>query len=268
MDSEGGIVKDKKEIARQQADFIEKQKIEAKSFIDKIDKLEIETILLAGSVARGDFFPGKFGGMIDLVVMRKNGSKVTAEDIFGPNQEPDIPFHCVKLGACWFEILFTDFITASDFAKFDEPRKYSILEAEIVYDVNGSFGNELKKINELKKEECALELKNKIGYINYLLSDYKKDRWFRRDAFLQMHENLNTAIRMGVCGLYYKNNSYVPAEDRQLYYSLSLEKLPCNYEKVLVKLKSQKSKSFSNYKKREELFRKTILAFVEQEDAY
>ena len=195
--------------------------------------------------------------------MRKKESRVTAEDIFGPNQEPDIPFHCVKSGACWFEILFTDFISADDFAKFEEARKYSVLEAEILYDVNGSFEKELVKINEAKKEECALELKNKIGYINYLLSDYKKDRWFRRGAFLQMHENLNTAIRIGIICLYYKNNSYAPAEDRQLYYSLSLQSLPADYEKVLVKLKDQKSRSISNYRKREELFRKTILDFVD-----
>jgi len=259
-------MKDKKEIVKQQSDFIEKQKKEAQNFIAKIDKSEIETILLAGSVARGDFFPGKFGGMIDLVVMRKKESKVSAEEVFGPNQDPDIPFHCIKSGDCWFQILFIDYISASDFIKFDEPRKYSILEAEIVYDANGSFEKELAKINEAKKEECASWLKDKIAYINYLLSDYKKDRWFRRDAFLQMHENLNTAIRMGVCGLYYKNNSYAPAEDRQLYYSLSLENLPDNYEKVLVKLKNQNSKSFSNYRKREELFRKTILAFVEEEN--
>ncbi|MCQ2386410.1 MAG: hypothetical protein MJ078_07045 [Clostridia bacterium] len=57
--------------------------------------------------------------------------------------------------------------------------------------------------------------RNSVFALECLLSDYKKDRWLRRKAILQLHENLNTAIRMGILCLYYKNNSYAPAEDRQ-----------------------------------------------------
>ncbi|MDO4505766.1 MAG: hypothetical protein Q4B64_02330 [Spirochaetales bacterium] len=259
-------MKNKKAIQKQQADFIEEQKKQAKLFVSQIDKTKIETILLSGSVARGDFFPGEMGGMIDLVVMKNKESGITAEELFGPNQEPEIPFHCIKFGDCWFQILFIDFISADDFIKFDEARKFSFLESEILYDPDESYTKELVKINEIKKNECAQELQRKIGYINYLLSDYKKDRWLRRKAFLQLHENLNTAIRMGVVCLYYKNSSYAPAEDRQLYYSLTLEKLPASYEKIIHRLKNQNTNCGLNYKRREDLFRKTILAFVEDQE--
>lgn len=46
--------------------------------------------------------------MFDLIVMKKQGSNITAEDIFGPDQDPPIPYHCVKVDNLWFAILFTD----------------------------------------------------------------------------------------------------------------------------------------------------------------
>ena len=51
----------------------------------------------------------------------------------------------------------------------------------------------------MKTKEAIIEqqknLEEALGYIHYLISDYKKDRYYRREAFVQMHENLNTAIR-------------------------------------------------------------------------
>ena len=260
-------MKNKNEIINQQKDFISEMKASAVKFINGINKAEIQTILLSGSVARGDFFPrkdekGEDVGMIDLIVMRKSGSIVTAEEIFGPNQDPDIPYHCVKIDKVWFAIWFTDFITVEQFSHFDEARKFSILEAEIRYDENNLYEAELKRINAFKTEDCKKELENKTGYINYLISDYKTDRWRRRDAFLQLHENLNTALRMAICCLYYKNNSYAPAEDRQLYYSLTLPNLPENYESLICELKNQNTASEKDYNRREKLFRETLLEFI------
>ena len=93
-------MKSKEVIIEQQNDFILKLKDKTCEFINSIDKSEIETILLSGSLSRGDFFPrinedGDIDGMVDLTVMRKKGSRIKAEDIFGPDQEPQIPFHCV-----------------------------------------------------------------------------------------------------------------------------------------------------------------------------
>ncbi len=264
-------MKNKKEIIEQQHDFISEMKAAAVRFTDSIDKSEIETILLSGSVARGDFFPrkdagGEYVGMVDLIVMRRQGSSLSAEVLFGPNQDPAIPYHCVKIGNVWFAIWFTDFIRAEDFVHFDEARKFSVLEALPLYDKHACYEAELIKINKIKTEECRQELRNKTAYIHYLISDYKTDRWRRRGAFLQLHENLNTAIRMAVCCLYYKNNSYAPAEDRQLYYSLTLPLLPENYDALISELKNQDTASEADYQRREALFRNWLLDFIAEQE--
>ena len=113
-------MKTKEEIIEQQKDFIQNLKNITYDFINRIDKSEIETILLSGSVSRADFFPqkkenGEYDGMVDLIVMRKEGSSITAEEIFGPDQDPPIPYHCVKCDNVWFAILFTDFIDTNKF---------------------------------------------------------------------------------------------------------------------------------------------------------
>ncbi|MBP5449700.1 MAG: hypothetical protein J6Y01_06240 [Spirochaetales bacterium] len=255
-------MRDKDSIIKQQKDFIYNLKKKTNNFIETIDKTEIEAILLSGSVARGDYFPGKIDGMVDLIIMKKSGSTLTAENLLGKNQKPHIPYHCVQYGDVWFAILFTDFVMTQDFAKLEEPRKFSFIESEILFDKNDLYSKEIIKINQLKNEECNRELQNKIGYIRYLLSEYKKDRWQRRGAIIQLHENLNTAIKMGICCLFYKNNSYVPAEDRALYYSFTLENLPENYATLISNLKNQDTLSEDDYNRRESLFRSLILDWI------
>ena len=85
-------MKRKAEIALEQQTFINDIKQKTVDFLYTIDKTKIETILLSGSVARGDFFPGKFSGMVDLTVMKRPGAEISAEEIFGPNEEK----YCLK----------------------------------------------------------------------------------------------------------------------------------------------------------------------------
>lgn len=263
-------MKTKEVIIEQQKDFIQEMKNRTSSLINSINKSEIETILLSGSVSRADFFPrkkenGEYDGMVDLIVMRKKGSSVTAEAIFGPDQDPPIPYHCIKIDDVWWAILFTDFIDNEMFSHFEEPRKFSILEAQILYDPNDSYKNELEKINQFVKEDLKKNLDGALGYIHYLISDYKKDRWYRREAFIQMHENLNTAIRAGVRALFYLNGFYAPAEDHAIYYSHSLQKLPENYAELISQACSQKADSEEDYFRREKIFMGKIVGFIEKQ---
>ena len=262
-------MKTKEVIIEQQKDFIQEMKDKTFTFINSIDKSEIETILLSGSLSRGDYFPQKkqnaeYNGMVDLIVMRKKGSRITAEEIFGPDQDPPIPYHCVKIDNIWFAILFTDFIDIDMFSKFEEPRKFSVLESQILYDPNSSYKNELVKINQFAKEDLENNLNGSLGYIHYLISDYKKDRWYRRDAFIQLHENLNTAIRAGIRALFYLNGFYSPAEDRAIYYSHSLQQLPENYAEVISKACNQITDSEEDYFRREKIFMENIVGFIEK----
>ena len=147
-------MKTKEVIIEQQKDFIQEMKNKTLALINSIDKSEIETILLSGSVSRADFFPLKkendeYRGHVDLIVMRKKGSCVAAEDIFGPDNDPPVPYHCIKVDHVCYAILFTDFIDTEKFLQLDEPRKFSVLESQILYDPNNSYKNELEKINQL-----------------------------------------------------------------------------------------------------------------------
>ncbi|MBP5451481.1 MAG: hypothetical protein J6Y16_04515 [Treponema sp.] len=264
-------MKKKEEIIEQQKDFIQNLRKRTVDLINSIDKSEIQTILLSGSVSRADFFPrikenGEYDGMVDLIVMRKNGSSVSAEDVFGPDQDPPIPYHCIKVDGLWFAILFTDFIDVDVFSKFEEPRKFSVLESQILYDPDGSYKKELEKINHFVKEDLKTLLNNSLGYIHYLISDYKKDRWYRRGAFIQLQENLNTAIRAGIRALFYMNGFYSPAEDRAIYYSHSLPELPQNYEELISKICCQNTDSEEDYFMREKLFMEKIVGFIESKN--
>lgn len=180
--------------------------------------------------------------------------------------------HCVKTSAkdlhgneIWLQIDFRNTLNLNDFCKLDEARKFSILESDILYDYDRMYEQELTTFIKLQKKETKDYFIGTLNYINYLLSDYKTDRWFRREAFSQLHENLNTAIRMAVKCLYYINECYQPAEDRFLYYSYSLEKIPQNYENLMIELQKQQIDSFQDYKRRKVLFEKEFLSFLKNQ---
>ena len=261
---QGFTMKNKTEIAEQQQSFIESLKQQTIDFIYTIDKTKIETILLSGSVARGDFFPGKFDGMIDLTVMKRPGTETDAEEIFGKNEDANIPFHCIKRNGTWYEINFIDFITLDAFKKMQIPSRNALLESKILYDPNHKYEDELMNINIWSQVDLKKLLHEEFRYMIYLLGEYKVDRWNRRQAYLQMNENLNAAIRTAIHCLYFINGFYWPAEDRSLYYSLSLEKLPENYSRIIIELCTQTPDSEKDYYRRESLFKCEILRFIEQ----
>ena len=62
----------------------------------------------------------------------------------------------------------------------------------------------------------------------------------------------------------YVHGFYSPAEDRALYYSHSLPKLPENYAKIISQACSQKTDSEKDYFKREKIFMEKIVGFIEE----
>jgi hypothetical protein len=248
------------EMVERQREYIKKMRNHADDYIHCIDKSEIETILLSGSVSRGDYCPEKKGGMIDLIVMKKEGSKITAEEIFGKDEEPYIPYHCVRWNGEWFEIFFTDFINCNKFRELNEPRKFSVMESKIIYDPNGKYGEELEIINKFGREELKNKLKETIGYIKYIVG--KESRWEIREAYPHMHNNLNIAIELGICCLYYLNGKYAPADDRKLYYTYELGKLPNDYENLIVKIFEQRINSKEDYERRKKIFMEEFIGIM------
>jgi hypothetical protein len=255
-------MKNKNDIIKKQAAYINNLCVDTNKFVQSIDKKDIQTILLSGSVARGDFNPGKYGGMIDLTVMKKSGSITSAESLFGKDEEPDIPYHCITVNNIHYQILFLDYVDYNVFQTFEEPRKFAFLESQILWDQDNKYHKELELIEKYAKVDQYKKLNNCLHYIDHLISDYKVDRWYRRAAFCQMHDNLNTCIRLILNCLYYINNLYAPAEDRKLYYSFTLEKLPKNYEESIIELYKQTITSEADYNRREAIFKNLLLDFI------
>lgn len=249
-------------IIHEQKEFIEQCIFKTKRFINSLKLDNIAVILLSGSVSRGDYMPGKYGGMIDLTVMMIKGSKLSALDILGKDEEPDIPYHCVSYLGQGFQIAFHELFDVSDFNNFDESKKNALLESKVIYQQNNVYTSLLDNINIDLQKKLEKEKNKGIGYINYLLSGYKKDRWISRNAYPQLHTNLNKAIEIGIKCLFYNNGKYAPSEDRILYYSYSLPKINSSYEKIVRELFKQDIMSFDDYKRREEIFFKLFLPML------
>jgi len=239
-------------MVEKQKEYVSKMRKNTKAFIKSIDKNEIDTILLSGSVSRGDYCPGKKGGMIDLIVMKKDNSKITAEKLFGENQDPHIPYHCIKWNGEWFAIMFTDFINCERFNEHFEPRKFAIMESKILFDTNNRYKNELEIIKKFSKDDIKNKLKTTLRSLKYIMG--KEPRWEIREAYPHMRNNLNISLELGISCIYYLNGKYTPADDRKLYYTYGLKKLPKNYEQLIVELFQQKMDSKKDYERRKKLF--------------
>jgi hypothetical protein len=249
-------------IRKKQQAYLEKVLGQTLAWLETVDKAALETVLLSGSVARGDYWPGKYGAMVDLTVMTRPGAAVTAEALFGKNEDPDIPYHCVQRDGQWYSIAFHPPIGPADFAKLDEAKKFALLESRPLWEGSGAWSRDLVTIGRLARVEQARLKADCLGYAAYLLSDYKQNRWEQRDAWPQLHANLDTAIQGALRALYYHNGRYAPAEDRRLYYSHGLERLPEDWERLLAGLLRRDIESETDYRRREKLFSTKLLPFL------
>ena len=253
-----------KEIRERQKIFIQKQIDIVQDFVNiKLSKVkEIKSILLSGSVARGTFMPGKFGGAIDLTLIVNDISIFDKEKYLGKMEEP-VPEYFIKENNNYFQFVFYDFEKLNNFKNISEAKKYALLESKVIFDKNNEFNKILEnKINKIKETEIIDYLKNSNNYIHYLLSEYKIDRWKNRNAVIQLHSNLNKAIECYIKCLFYKNGFYSPAEDRSLYFSYDLKNLPNDYRNNIIEVFKILNIDIEDYERRESVFKKHLLSFI------
>ena len=141
------------EIERLRATDIRLIRQRADAYVRSIDPEELVAILLSGSVARGDFFPGKLGGMTDLTVFKKAGSRLTAEELFGKNEDPDIPYDCVKREGDWYEIWFTKMLNVDGCKLLPEARKYALHESILLWQRDDSYSKADSEFKRIAAEE-------------------------------------------------------------------------------------------------------------------
>ncbi|MBL8967811.1 MAG: hypothetical protein JNG85_12465 [Spirochaetaceae bacterium] len=251
-----------REVAERQRGFVAERVRAARSFADGLPKSGLAAILLSGSVARGDYFPGKLGGNIDVTVFSRRGSGLGAEELFGPDEDPDIPYHCVSRGGEGFQIAFGELFDGQAFLARDEAAKFALGESRLLWEDAGAFTAAMAALSPALAAERASLRAARLGEIRYLLSEYKQDRWIRREAALQLHANLDAAIEAAIPCLFYANDSYAPAKDRRLYYACELPRLPPDFERLLAGLLERRPDSLADYRRREELISRRLLAFV------
>lgn len=253
-----------------QSSFIGSLILAAKQYVSSVDKTGIQTILLNGSVVRGDFCTQNLGGYVNLVVMVKDEKSFDWEKIFGKAEEEFYIFHCVRKEICGrkigFQIEKRPFESLGYFETLDENRRWAHLESEILYDENELFGRELLKINEVMGNNLCQLMNRSLSYIGELISNYKEQKFYGRDCPQQLHENLNSAIRNAVKCLYYINGKYSAPEERALYYSFDLDKLPLDYENMMKNLYRQHIDSYEDYERRKKIFVEQFFGYLREQE--
>jgi len=253
------------EVKKKQYELINQKQKSISDYINTFNKEQIESVLLSGSVSRGTFMPGTYGGAIDLTVFVKSQKNVNYDDLFGLDIDDKIPGHFIKYKDDFFQIKPVSYDFIDKFAENSEAEKFAFLESRLIYDQEKKYQ---KAIELLKKQIVPDDIrrinKSAKGYMYYLINDYKVDRWKNRNAVLQLNNNLNISIQYAIKCLFYKNGKYYPAEDRALYFSLELDQKPDNFESLLVDLQIIKNKKLSEYLRREKIFKDRLVKYIEE----
>jgi predicted nucleotidyltransferase len=251
-----------REIREKQLDQIIACRVIVNDFIGTIDTSKLKLIMLSGSVARGTYIPGEQGGAIDLIIFTKDKSYDPRSEL-GRDIEPHIPGHFIRFKDQHFQIKIYDDSYLLNFSNQSEAEKYAFLESEVLFRNDNHMDDLINKIIVEKVPDEITELFRKAyGYSRYLLNDYKVDRWKNRNAVLQLNMNLHHALNQAIRCFFYINKTYYPAEDRALYFSLNLKKIPADLEEIYNKLLLISDDSLGNYLQRENLFKRKILGFI------
>ncbi len=258
------------EVKKQQSQNIESCFRQTQRFIQQHieSNTKIISCLLSGSLARGDYWPGKNGGAIDLMLFVRDTNSFDAALHLGPDIDPHIPGHFIMTDGIYYQIKICDQDYIENFAGKPEPEKFAFLESKILFDKSSQLQKQIKRIKDtILRKQIENNYESALRYARYLINDYKTDRWKRRDATAQLHQNLNRAIEQGIKALYYLNGKYCPAEDRMIYYSYNLDKKPDLYVELIDELMLIPSLSMEAYLAREEYFKEKFLSFLDAQNA-
>ena len=189
--------------------------------------------LLAGSVARGDARASPFGLYIDLVIVAEKRKYVNLTEVFGPNIEPYIPKHCIKFKDTGLAIELTTRKDLLDIRTRWESEIYARQESIVLYDKTGflqKWKAEAFTITKEQKRDRALAYYFRS---QYLVGQYRLEKWKHREAWVQLAQIGNEAVECYCSFLYCINNLFIPRKDWLAYLTYGLsEKIP-DHELVL-----------------------------------
>jgi len=171
---------------------------------------KIRGVLLTGSTARGDARKGPHGFMIDLTLVVNRLQDINLDDVLGKDCKPYIPYHCVKIPGGHY--LAVELITMEKLRQIREQA-----ESGILFDRHGELKAWKEKafiITEKDKKERAL---SHYFRMEYLVGDYRYEKWSYRQAWLQLTQICNEACECYCNFLYCINGSFIPRKDWLTY---------------------------------------------------
>ena len=179
-------------------------------------------VLLAGSVARGDARHGPFGLYVDLVVVVERRQDLDLVTTFGPSIEPFVPKHCVKIADTGIALELTTKKDLQDIRSRWESEIYARQESEILYDKTGFLSKWKSDAFKITDQQ----LKNRaLGWFfrcQYLVGDYRVEKWKHRSAWIQMCQIGNEAAECYCSFLYCINRQFIPRKDWLAYLTENL----------------------------------------------
>lgn len=229
MKTFGEVLKEQKsevEELRSLAETINREKF--------IPNNEIIGVLLTGSIARGDARITPPGLLIDLSILVNKRGDISLDDLFGEDEEPGIPYHCVTVKENVKVAI--EIIEESDIWKIrekTEPEIFAKNESIILNDKMGIlkiWKNQYFIITDEQARQRAL--KNYFRF-RYLTEDYRFEKWKYRKAYIQILQNFNEAGECYCSFLFCINKKFIPRKDWLTYLTYELNIKPGDHESFM-----------------------------------
>jgi hypothetical protein len=187
-------------------------------------------VLLAGSTARGDARKGPFGFMIDIIVVVNDRNIINLEQVFGPDVEPYLPYHCVSFEDTGLQIELSTVRELGSIRQKDESEIFAKQEAIILLDRTGFL--EEWKTTAFLISQADMKRRSLMNYFRfqYLTDLYHQEKWSHREAWIQLAQNGNEACEYYCSFLYCINGCFIPRKDWLVYLTYSLDKRPPEHQ--------------------------------------
>jgi len=189
--------------------------------------------LLSGSAARGDARNGPFGFMIDLIVVVEDKNAINLEEVFGPDKEPDIPFHCIPYEGSALQIEVRTLEDLRSIRTRSEAEIFAKQEAIVLLDRTGRLVEWKRTAFVVTPEEIRNRALMNFFRFQYLTDPYHQEKWTNREAWIQLAQNANEACECYCSFLYSINGWFIPRKDWLVYFTYDLKDKPAEHEQLI-----------------------------------
>jgi hypothetical protein len=222
------------DMVSEQAATIARLREEATKYIlSKInDNRQIAGVLLTGSVARGDGRIGPWGIYVDITLVLRDGAGVDLDALFGKNEEPYIPKHCINLyDKVGVAVGVTSLQALNDIRTMPESNIFAMNESLVIFDPDGLLETWKRSAFVISDEDVRARALQQYFRLDYLINDYRMEKWNYREASVQIAQNFNEAGECYLTFLYCINKRFIPRKDWLAYLTYDLATKPPTHER-------------------------------------